>query len=259
MSHEPNKLSIALKVGTLFVAWILLIVYLAGQLPPSDELKIPHSLADLKLLVNAAKQYSDTYPLAILMLYCTVFLFKQTWGIPGAALLNILAGALFGFKALPLISFLGATGSSIAYLISKHWIGQLLVGPCISKQSLRNWKLTIKQNEDNLLVYLATIRILPLFPGWFVNFAAPLIGVPLDVFWMSTFIGLTPFHYVCVSAATTLAEINSLSEIFNFWTIFKITSIGVILLLTAVFKDRLLQWIERFKRKQGYQTPEDMV
>ena len=133
----------------------------------------------------------------IFCIFSLVFLFKQTWAIPGAALLNLLAGALWGYKALPFVSFLGATGSSFAYLLSKFWIGKLIIGTIIPKASVLSFRTTIEGQRDNLLIYMVTIRIIPLVPGWFVNLASPYVGISLPMFWLSTFIGLTPFHYIC--------------------------------------------------------------
>jgi uncharacterized membrane protein YdjX (TVP38/TMEM64 family) len=126
------------------------------------------------------------------MLFMLCFLFKQTWGIPGALLINIIGGAIYGVWALPLASFLAATGSTLAYYISREIIGPIIIGSCISRQSLRTFKAAVEgknvitlENHENLLSYMITIRyneylynnrVVPLIPGWFVNLVAPFSG-----------------------------------------------------------------------------------
>jgi uncharacterized membrane protein YdjX (TVP38/TMEM64 family) len=127
--------------------------------------------------------------LLILTIFTLVFLFKQAFGIPGAVLLNIFAGAMWGTKALLLSNLLGATGSTIQYLLSKHLLGQGLINKCVPKTALTSFKQTIESNSDNLFLYMVLIRILPLLPGWFVNLAAPHVGIPILLFWTCTFLG----------------------------------------------------------------------
>jgi hypothetical protein len=50
------------------------------------------------------------------------------------------------------------------------------------------FKVQIKECE-NLLLYLISIRVFPLTPNFFINFASPLIGVPLNYFFISVFVG----------------------------------------------------------------------
>ncbi|MEY4861050.1 MAG: hypothetical protein RL059_749, partial [Bacteroidota bacterium] len=59
--------------------------------------------------------------------------------------------------------------------------------------------------------------------------------------------GLTPFHYICVTAAATLSELESLSDIFTFWVILKLAFIGSFLLLVTIYKTQIFDWIKSLK------------
>ena len=63
--------------------WVLLIIYLAKLLP---SIYIPHNLEDVKILSKSLNEYANSQSLAMLALFVLVFLFKQTFAIPGAGI-----------------------------------------------------------------------------------------------------------------------------------------------------------------------------
>lgn len=178
-SEMRNTWLIVFKLVTIITVWLLLIVALVRHLPPDPNIKIPHSLSDVKLLSNALRLYSEKQSILVLSVFSLVFLFKQCWGIPGALLLNVLAGTVYGITALPLCNLLAATGSSMAYIISQKLIGQMIIGTCIPKASVRAFKSKVDENAHHLLWYMTSIRIIPAAPGWLVNLVSPFIGIPL--------------------------------------------------------------------------------
>ena len=182
--------------------------------------------------------------MGMLCLFTLVFLFKQTYCIPGAALLNILAGSLFGTaKGLLLVMFLTALGSSFTYLISKHLIGSFIFGRLISESRLASLRSRVEMNRKNLLYFIISLRMLPLVPGGITNLASPFLKIPLDTFFFGTFIGVAPYGFLCVSAASTLSSINSVSDIFNFWTILKLIGLIGLVTLTILNKKRIFGFL----------------
>ncbi|KAI8917393.1 hypothetical protein BC831DRAFT_485146 [Entophlyctis helioformis] len=219
---------------------MLAIWRLAATLPASKTpLAIPHDLQGVKTLIVTLKAYSSTHFTHIFVLFVAVFLFKQAFGIPGSALLNILAGALYGYSAVPLTSLLAATGSTIGYFLSLHVIGPVVFGGLISRSKVISWRVTVEEHRENLIVYLISLRTLPLVPGWFVNLASPFVGIPPVPFFISTLIGLTPFNFICIQAATTLSTLNSMSEILNVWVVLQLVCITAVIALPVMFKKRL--------------------
>ena len=123
------------------------------------------------------------------ILFCLVFIFKQTFGIPGALLLNILGGRLYGILALPLICTLAAIGSALMYGLSKHILGHVIFGVCVPITSVASLKSKIDEHRNHMLLFLTSIGAVPFIPGWFINVASPFVGVPIDTFFLSTWIG----------------------------------------------------------------------
>lgn len=99
------------------------------------------------------ESYTSDYTLQVLVGYCVVYIFMQTFMIPGTIFMSLLAGALFGvFKGVALVVFAATAGASSCYFLSKL-IGRPLVF------SLWPDKLTFFQNQVifNSLLFLSLI------------------------------------------------------------------------------------------------------
>ncbi|XP_010274275.1 PREDICTED: uncharacterized membrane protein At4g09580-like isoform X2 [Nelumbo nucifera] len=102
-------------------------VYLT--MPASDYsfLKLPRTLEDLQILRNNLESYTSDYTIQVLVGYCVVYIFMQTFMIPGTVFMSLLAGALFGvLKGVALVVFTATAGASSCYFLSKL-IGRPLV------------------------------------------------------------------------------------------------------------------------------------
>jgi uncharacterized membrane protein YdjX (TVP38/TMEM64 family) len=224
--------------------WILIIIHFAKSLP---ELFLPHSIQDLKQIQSILRDYSQNQSGEMFSLFCFVFLFKQTFGIPGALILNILAGSMYGLWGLPLVCSLAAIGSSFMYQISKHLLGHIVFGNVISKQSVNTMKAHVDENKDHLMLFMIITRTLPILPGWLINLTAPFVGVPLHTFAAATWLGSIPYAFVCIQAAATLSSINSARDIFSFWVIFKLLLLVLVIIIPVLLKNRILGWLQSDK------------
>ena len=107
---------------------------------------------------------------------------------PGALILTITSGFLFGPVLGSLYAVIGATLGAVGlFLFVRMGLGDSMetrAGGAIDR--LR------RGFADNALGYLLFLRLLPVFPFWLVNFAAALIAVPLRTFVIATAIGIVP-------------------------------------------------------------------
>lgn len=55
---------------------------------------------------------------------------------------------------------------------------------------IKDFERKIQVNKDNLLYYMLFLRLVPVMPGWLVNLVSPLVGIPFQVFFITTLIGL---------------------------------------------------------------------
>ncbi|KAL2518287.1 SNARE associated Golgi protein family [Abeliophyllum distichum] len=198
-------------------------------MPASDYsfLKLPRSLQDLQILKDNLESYTSDYTIQVLVGYCLVYIFMQTFMIPGTVFMSLLAGALFGvFKGVALVVFTATTGASSCYFLSKL-IGRPLVF------SLWPDKLTFFQNQvakrrERLLNYMLFLRVTPTLPNTFINVASPIVDVPYHIFFLATFIGIIPAAFVTVRAGIALGDLQSVGDLYDFLSIVTLFLIGVL-------------------------------
>lgn len=208
-------------------ALILLSVYLT--MPDSDYsfLKLPRNLEDLQVLRGHLENYTSDYTAQVLVGYCVVYIFMQTFMIPGTVFMSLLAGALFGvFRGVALVVFNATAGASTCYFLSKL-IGRPLVFS-LWPDKLKLFQDQVAKRRKRLFNYMLFLRMTPTLPNTFINVASPIVDVPYHTFFLGTVIGLIPAAYVTVKAGLALGELQSLRDLYDFNSIATICLIGVV-------------------------------
>lgn len=130
-------------------------------------------------------------PLAAFVGFVALYIGVVALSIPGAALLTVSGGLLFGPLAGCLGAFIGATtGATLIFLIARSALGGWLVkraGPFAEKLA--------DGFRRGAFSYLLFLRLVPLFPFWLVNIAPALFGVRLAVFVGATALGIIPLTF----------------------------------------------------------------
>lgn len=232
-------------IGT---GWLYLLTTLlpsVGQDDDASRLKFPSSHQELKELAELLSSYKEQHAAYVLVLFSSAYLYKQTFAIPGSVFLNVLAGALFGiWKSFLLTCLLSGIGASQCYLLSK-FCGQKYVASYFpDKVKLLQDK--VKENRDRLLYWLLFLRLFPMTPNWFLNIASPVVGVPLHLFFISVFIGLMPYNFICVQTGCILSELKSMNDILTWTTMAKMAAIAGVALLPSLLMKRGVKK-ERYK------------
>ncbi len=123
-----------------------------------------------------------------LLLYAAVYIVTVALSLPGASLLTILSGFLFGWLAGGALTVLAATaGAVVIFLVARTSLGEALAsraGPWMNRLS--------KGFREDAFHYLLFLRLVPVFPFWLVNIAPALAGVPLSTYALTTLIGIVP-------------------------------------------------------------------
>lgn len=120
--------------------------------------------------------------------------------LPGAALLTIAGGFLFGTCMGALWSILGATaGAVVLFLAARTALGDLL--RCRATPWLQRMEGRFRRDA---FTYLLVLRLIPLFPFWLVNLVPAFLGVPLRTFALATVLGIVPGALVYASAGRGL-------------------------------------------------------
>lgn len=128
---------------------------------------------------------------AALLAYCALYIVLVALSFPGASLLTIAGGFLFGWFIGGSLTAVAATiGASIIFLAMKTSLGTSLkerAGPFVARLA--------DGFRANAFSYLLFLRLTPVFPFWLVNIAPAIFHVPLRTYAIATFIGIIPGTY----------------------------------------------------------------
>jgi uncharacterized membrane protein YdjX (TVP38/TMEM64 family) len=108
--------------------------------------------------------------------------------IPGATVLTVSGGIVFGILAGAFTTIIGATiGATVIFLVARSAFGGWLVaraGPLAERLA--------KGFRENAFTYLLFLRLVPLFPFWLVNIVPALCGISLGSYVAATVVGIIP-------------------------------------------------------------------
>ncbi|ODN03597.1 Transmembrane protein [Orchesella cincta] len=202
-----------------------------------QHVKIPFNINEAKALATVLNHYKENHYWIVLMGLTLLYVFLQTFMIPGAILLTLIYGFLFpAWVALPVVCLACATGASGCYMLS------LLVGRRIIRanfpERIQQWTEKVEEQRDNLLNFIIFLRITPILPNWFINIASPIIGVPLSIFWLGTFIGVAPPSLLVIQAGSTLNAMTSSSASSSYTSLIILAIIALVSLIPVFYRSR---------------------
>ncbi|HZF97804.1 MAG TPA: FAD-dependent oxidoreductase [Pseudoxanthomonas sp.] len=167
--------------------------------------------------------------------------------IPGAAVLTLAAGALFGFGAgLLLASFASSIGASLAFLVARFVLRDSLE----ARYGERLKKIDAGIERDGAF-YLFTLRLVPVFPFFVVNLLAGLTALRLRTFYWVSQLGMLAGTAVYVYAGTQLARIESLGDVLSPGLIGAFALLGLLPLLMRW----LARWLQGRRVYRGFKRP----
>jgi uncharacterized membrane protein YdjX (TVP38/TMEM64 family) len=120
--------------------------------------------------------------------YVLVYIGAVAFSIPGAAILTLTGGFLFGTALGTALTAAGATaGATIIFLFAK-----LLVGDSVFDRLGTQYPSLVDGIRKNAWSYLLVLRFVPLFPFFLVNLVAAFVGVKLLTYVITTTFGILP-------------------------------------------------------------------
>jgi len=171
--------------------------------------------------------------------------------IPGAAVLTLVAGAIFGLvRGTILVSFASALGATIAFLVSRFVLREWV---------RRRYRVQLEAIDRGVqkegAFYLFTLRLLPAVPFFLINLAMGLTAMrPWTFYWVSQ-LGMLAGTLVYINAGTHLAAITSPAQILSPGLITAFVLLGVFPLAAKKTVDaaRARRVYSRWKRPPRYE------
>ncbi len=151
----------------------------------------------------ALQDWVDASPARAIAVFVVVYAAAVAISFPGASILTIFGGYLFGLAAgVPATVFAATLGATAIFLAAKTALGDFLhrrAGGFIKKM-----EQGFREDELN---YMFVLRLIPAFPFWAINIAAGVLGVSPRNFVIGTGLGIIPgsFVYTSIGAAAGAA------------------------------------------------------
>lgn len=222
-----KKLILAVIVGVLIS---LFFVFDLGRFLTLDSLKANR---------DAMTAFYQENPFVMAVAFIAIYIIQSTLFLPGAALLSLAAGAIFGAVMGTLYVNIGATiGATLAFLVARYLFHDVIQ----NKFGARLVKMN-KELEARSFNYLLFLRFVPVFPFFLINLGAGLTHMSLRTFFLGTMMGMIPGSFVFCNAGASLATITSMSEVASPRVLGSFALLGLFALVPALY--------QKFKRKQG--------
>ena len=171
--------------------------------------------------------------------YIMVYAMLVALSVPGAAILTIAGGFLFGTWMGGLCAVIGATlGATAIFLAARGGLGGLA-----QRAGRFAGKLEAGFRAD-AFNYLLVLRLVPIFPFWLVNLVPALVGVRLPTYVLATFLGIVPATFIYASLGNGLGEVLAqgrhpdLAILFRPSVLLPILGLAALALLPVLYKRR---------------------
>lgn len=167
------------------------------------------SLETLKANRDHLLTFTEANYTASVVLFVLLYVAVAGLSLPGATILTLAGGFVFGAVPATLYVNIGATtGATLAFLAARYVLRDTV------EQKFGRWLEPLQQGfAKNALSYLLTLRLIPLFPFFVVNLVSGLTRVSVGTYVAATALGIIPGSFVYAYAGRQLGVINSLKEI----------------------------------------------
>lgn len=209
-----------------------------------------HQLLTLQGLKSGLAQFEiwrAESPLLVGGAFLILYVIVTALSLPGAVIMTLAAGALFGLGwGLLIVSFASSIGATLAFLVSRY-----LLQDMVQKRFGDRLKAINEGVEKEGAFYLFTLRLVPIFPFFLINLLMGLTNIRAVTFYWVSQVGMLAGTFVFVNAGTQLGQLESLSGILSPSLLLSFVLLGVFPLLAK----KLLNVIKARRVYAGFTKP----
>lgn len=189
------------------IAAILVLAGLLVYIGPEKYLNLEY----VKSQLSEFKSYRDSNPVLTAVIFSAIYIFVTAASIPGALVLTLVGGAIFGFAVGTGVVLVSATiGATIAFLVARYLFDDLVQ----KKMGERVAKIRESFQKEGAL-YLFSMRLVPVIPFFVINLVMGLTSIRTAVFFFASLVGMAPGTMVFVNAGTQLAKLDSVKGLLS--------------------------------------------
>jgi len=187
-------------------------------------------------------------PWMVAGIYLALYVLATALSLPGAIILTLAGGALFGLAiGTLLVSFASTIGATLAFLASRF-----VLRDALQRRFGTKLKAINEGVERDGALYLFTLRLVPLFPFFLINLLMGLTPMKTRTFYWVSQVGMFAGTLVFVNAGTQLAQIHSLSGILSPSLLFSFVLLGIFPLIAK----KLTAWLQGRRVYSKWTRPE---
>jgi len=194
-------------------------------------------------LMLTYQTHRTPFIIGFILIYTT----QTALSLPGAAILTLAGGAIFGAVMGTIWVNIGATtGALLAFLLART-----LLRDWVLKQFGQRMLSLDNGLNENGLSYLLFLRLVPLFPFFLVNLACGVTGLSIKTYLIGTMIGILPGSFIYANAGASLASIESISQVASMRVLVSLALLGLFALIPAMYRRVESRRSKAQKIKQG--------
>jgi pyruvate/2-oxoglutarate dehydrogenase complex dihydrolipoamide dehydrogenase (E3) component/uncharacterized membrane protein YdjX (TVP38/TMEM64 family) len=205
------------------------------------------TLESLKVHQQDLAEYINSNWLQAFIVYFVIYVTATALSLPGAIILTLGAGALFGLGfGLLLASFASTIGATLAFLVSRF-----LLRDWVKSTFSERIKAIDKGVEKDGPFYLLSLRLVPIFPFFVINLVMGVTSIKTATYYLVSQVGMLIGTAVYVNAGTQLAEIEAVSDIASKELILSFVLLGIFPIIAKL----ILNFIKQKRVYKGWQKP----
>jgi uncharacterized membrane protein YdjX (TVP38/TMEM64 family) len=227
---------------------IVIVAVLIGGFAAVRQLGLQNILTfeNLKSNKDALQTFVQENNWQSVLIYILIYLGSVAFSVPGAIILTLTGGFVFGALLGAVYVNIGATSGAVAvFLFARYLIGARLQEKYADKLASFN-----KEVDANGYSYLLTLRFIPLFPFWMINLFAGLTNIPLRTYLWTTAVGIFPGSLVYTYMGRQLNTIESLGDLFSIKIFLAFIFLGLFALTPTIIKH-----VKKISRARASEAP----
>jgi uncharacterized membrane protein YdjX (TVP38/TMEM64 family) len=192
------------------------------------------------------KAYVDEHWWSSLLAYFLIYVAVTGLSLPGAVIMSLAGGALFGrWWGTAVTSFASTAGATGAFLLSRY-----LLRDFVQRRWGQRLEAINRGVERDGPYYLLSLRLVPAFPFFLINLAMGLTRMRVWTYWWVSQLGMLPGTFLYINAGTQLGELNSPKDVLSPALLASFALLAVFPLLVR----RAVRWWQR-RRGQPRSLP----
>ena len=180
--------------------------------------------------------YAETHFWSLFFVWGAVYVAAAAFSMPGATVLSLLTGFLFGRGPGTLLIVVAATIGATLLLV---W-ARYLFADAARRRLEKNPRAArlLAGFDQGAFNYLLFLRLVPVFPFWLVNLASAVTRIPVRTYILGTAIGILPGSFVFANLGSSLGAVDSFKGLVSGDVLIALGLLGVLSLIPILLKRR---------------------